>query len=584
MQIIRVGIVIALIVSQVAMVPFARAASSSVMISQLQTGGAGTGTAGQEFVELYNNSDTDIMITNWYITYSSASDVSQPVVYRVSVPDQQTAVWLKAKSFALFVSPDFKTATNTGGDGVFTYTNGLSGTSGHIRVYDASNNEIDKVAWGPTAVVPPENTAPAPQGGKSLKRLGLPVLQDTDVYSADFSIGSPELHPSGIYEVVTIIDVCSNVEGAQQAVPAGMVGVGSDCYVDVCPNIAGIQSEVPVGIAKNTDGDCVSDACANITGIQPNIPGGYESTGMYLCEAVAYPLYVTELLPNPEGSDGNNEYVELYNPNTFPVDTTGYVLSVGSNFEKQYAVPAVVIPAGTYAALTNAAVGFTLVNTQSRVRVVAPSGDIVGETPLYDSPKDGEAWANIDGTWEYTNRPTPGETNMPSLQDEETNTNPSRNPAACAAGKYRHPLTNRCRNIDTDTAVLSTCDADQFRNPETGRCKKVTSVTIAPCKDGQYRSEETNRCRAIVTASTQKPCKDNQYRSEETGRCRTMAATSVPESSFAVQPVKEGAMAFVGWWALGGVGLLAAGYAGWEWRSEIVTSVRKVASVFSGRK
>ncbi len=156
-------------------------------------------------------------------------------------------------------------------------------------------------------------------------------------------------------------------------------------------------------------------------------------------------------------------------------------------------------------------------------------------------------------------------------------------PAPCPVGKYRNTLTNRCRTIEADAAVLATCDIDQYRNPDTGRCKKINIATVTPCRDDQYRSEETNRCRAITAASAQKPCKDNQYRSEETNRCRNLPAANVPESAFAVQPVKEGTMAFVGWWALGGVGLLAVGYGTWEWRREIRRFIGHVVSRFSVR-
>lgn len=33
------------------------------------------------------------------------------------------------------------------------------------------------------------------------------------------------------------------------------------------------------------------------------------------------------------------------------------------------------------------------------------------------------------------------------------------------------------------------------------------------------------------------------------------------------------------WWALGGVGVLALMYAGWEWRSEVGRAVRRVAAI-----
>lgn len=159
---------------------------------------------------------------------------------------------------------------------------------------------------------------------------------------------------------------------------------------------------------------------------------------------------------------------------------------------------------------------------------------------------------------------------------DETATSGASGSSACGPGKYRHPLTNRCRNIESDAAVITNCEADQYRNPETGRCRKIaTTASVTPCKEGQYRSEETNRCRNIVAAGSQAPCAEGQERNPDTNRCRNVLAKSVPDAAFAVQPVQEGMRAFVGWWALGGIGVLAAGYAGWEWRREIGTTLRK---------
>src|SRR5690606_15418215 len=151
-----------------------------------------------------------------------------------------------------------------------------------------------------------------------------------------------------------------------------------------------------------------------------------------------------------------------------------------------------------------------------------------------------------DGVWVYTNRPTPGSANLPSIIVDIQN---ELGLAPCPPGKYRNPLTNRCRNIVADASVLAACKDGQYRNPETNRCRKIEASTLKPCKDGQYRSEETNRCRNILGASTLKPCKDNQYRSEETNRCRNLPGSSnMPEAAFAVKPVAESGTVFIGWW------------------------------------
>lgn len=561
----------------------AHASSVSVVISQVQTGGSGTGTAAQEFIELYNRGAQDADVTGWCMTYSSDADGSPSTVACIAAPDNTTRVWLKAGTYATFVSPDYKNATGFGGDGLFTYTGGMASKGGHVRLLDESKIEVDRLGWG-TANHAEGVSAPAPAGGKVLQRSGPGgVVQDTDDNATDFAVAAPTMHAAGLYEVATIVDVCPNLDGAQSAIPDGLVvDVAGDCVVplphDECPNLAGIQDSIPYGNAKDGNGNCVYDACVNIDGVQAAIPDGYESLDSYSCTLPSYTIELTELLPNPAGSDTGNEFVELHNPNPFPVKLSGYIVQFGANFEKSYAVPSYLLQPDEYVAFGNQDSGYTLVNSQSRARLVAPDGTTVSETPLYTNPPDGQSWALIDGVWRYTNRPTYGEANLASFEDENEAGGAATIASACPAGKYRNPLTNRCRNIEADAAVVAVCDADQYRNPETGRCKKITTVGgLTPCKDNQYRSEETNRCRTIEAASANlTPCKEGQERNPDTNRCRNVAATSVPNAAFAVQPVADSAKAFMGWWALGGVGVAALGYAGWEWRREVLNAIRKI--------
>jgi hypothetical protein len=110
---------------------------------------------------------------------------------------------------------------------------------------------------------------------------------------------------------------------------------------------------------------------------------------------------------------------------------------------------------------------------------------------------------------------------------------------------------------------LKPCADNQFRNPDSGRCKRIASsdeLALADCGEGRERNPETNRCRNIKTI------------------------TSIPEAAFAVESVKDTAQAFVGWWALAGIGLLALGYGVWEWRRELGVLFGKLTAFFHSSK
>lgn len=78
----------------------------------------------------------------------------------------------------------------------------------------------------------------------------------------------------------------------------------------------------------------------------------------------------------------------------------------------------------------------------------------------------------------------------------------------CKPSQIRNPETNRCRSILAAASGLQPCKAGQTRNPETNRCKSATSVSnqLKPCQPGWERNPETNRCRkgSVLGSATTK--------------------------------------------------------------------------------
>src|SRR5690606_33475446 len=84
------------------------------------------------------------------------------------------------------------------------------------------------------------------------------------------------------------------------------------------------------------------------------------------------------------------------------------------------------------------------------LRLIAPAGNTVSETAVYENSGDDVSWALVDDVWIFTNQITLGAANKPYLQsavDEVESVTTIYAP--CPAGKYRNPETNRCRSIET---------------------------------------------------------------------------------------------------------------------------------------
>ncbi len=511
----RVGILFLVLLLNVI---FSRALfASAVVISQIKAGNS----SAPRLIELYNNTENAVDVTDWCVYYASAA--SNPAISQTT-PNERACfhttqatqrLVLPARSYIVV------SANITGLTGDFTMTEGLgSGSSGHVFIADAGKAIQDIVGWG-TAQYPEQASIinPSPYIIER-KQATLGMYQDTDNNAADFAASTLRAN----YQVGALTeatDVCLNLEGYQSALPEGYeVTDGHNCTllpVDICLNIDGVQAEVPAGYQVEGSGECTPTDPAPDPNQGPDpIPSNI-------------PLEITELLPNAIGADEGAEFIEIHNPNSTPIGLDGYQLNVGPGFEKHYSFPPnTEIGPEQYLAFYNSEINFTLVNTTSRVRLVAPTGAVVSTTESYQDPADGQSWSLFDDGWKITDSSTPNAPNQYTLNestDETSSTGSTLTP--CRADQYRNPLTNRCKLKASASGVLKACAADQVRNPETNRCRKLsTAVTsLSPCKVGQERNPETNRCRKIgAGTSSLKPCQPGYERNPETNRCRKGSA------------------------------------------------------------
>ncbi len=519
-------------------------ATASVVISEFQ--GKGITDAKEEFISVYNNSDSPVDVTNWCIEYSSASDATKTRLLCLVPPNANTLLILEPFTHARFASPEFNNTHNFIPDKVFTA--GMNEKEGHLRVYDSSNRIVDTLGWG-SAKNPEGDASVAHGAGQLLSRKSDADNTrriDTSNNSYDFEVKILELiPPSGIVEEVTIVDHCSNIEGLQPEIPYGfLLDQNTECQQDMCLNLEGLQISVPTNFVSNNDNVC--------TEVKENAT-----------------ITVTELLPNVTGSDTGKEYIELYNPNNREVNLKGYKLELWPLYVKSYTVLDQLLAPFSYVALPDSLTGLVLPNTTASVRLTAPAGNVVSETDAYNDPKDDAVWALIDEIWQYSTIPTPGAPNLKAVISAVGGGNDIE---LCPEGKFRNPETNRCKNIESGSTELTPCKASQERNPETNRCRSVVTNagTPTPCKAGQERNPETNRCRSVLSsASTLAPCKTGQERNPETNRCRSIAgASDVVKAK--VHDIPSETLNGSNWLIIGGLTTGALSYAVYEWRHEII--------------
>lgn len=193
------------------------------------------------------------------------------------------------------------------------------------------------------------------------------------------------------------------------------------------------------------------------------------------------PLQITELLPNPAApaTDANDEFVELYNPNSETVDLDGYRLQTGNSYSYTHAFDNVSLGPREYKAFYITETGTILANGGGRARLLNSSGATVSEVPTYGDASEGMAWASIDGTWQWTTTPTPDQMNVL--------TSPVINP----------PKATKTKTIKAKTTKKTAVKTSKAKTTKTSKTK---AKTTAPSGSSDSQAPEVATIHPVIIA------------------------------------------------------------------------------------
>lgn len=434
----------------------AESVTPKIVISQIQTSSFDSKT--EELIEIYNNSDEDIDVTDWCIKKASATGASYATLKCLKDISPGSSIILYARSCLIGISTDYQNKYPNA-EYSFTFSAGLSDVGGRVVLLDENGQSVDLVAWG-------EGTLDAE--GES------PILVDTSAQGILFKRRS-------VTDSV-MQDTNDNAADFQQII-----------FIDICVNIDGLQSEVPDGWYVDRAGNCTST---------PPLPAN-ECRGVIISEIAA---------------NTDNQFIELHNITDQAINLEGCLLQTNRS-QTAFALPATHLEAGADHAIYIGDTDLKLTKTTTgTVYLLSSDGVFETDSRTYANLASGTAWAWFgESGWRQTYTLTPAATNIyteyPPCQDGyERNTQTGRcrkvdtasTLAPCKEGQYRSEETNRCRSIAAAANTLKPCADDQFRNPETNRCKKIASaddVALADCGEGRERNPATNRCRNIPTSS-----------------------------------------------------------------------------------
>ena len=183
MHLKRIGsLAIAALVSTCVVVPQATAAvdGSTAVISEVYGGGGNKGAPfTNDFIELYNPTDSAIDLTGWSVEYFSAKGGSGgKTTLNGSIP--AGGYYLIQEGGGSTGEP-LPTPDAEGGLS-------MSGSKGSVKLYDASGAEVDVVGYGKASI---SEGAPTPSLSNTTSAQRNAAGTDTDDNSVDFSTGAP---------------------------------------------------------------------------------------------------------------------------------------------------------------------------------------------------------------------------------------------------------------------------------------------------------------------------------------------------------------------------------------------------------
>jgi hypothetical protein len=192
----------------------------------------------------------------------------------------------------------------------------------------------------------------------------------------------------------------------------------------------GIERVQAANTASGSSADCnkintnVSAATPASTVAQPAIP----------TKNPVIPLLINELLPDPEGSDSDNEWVEIKNPSDREAILDGWTLDDGEGGSKPYKLDGKKVAPESFLVISSKDSGIALNNDKDDVRLFSYEGIIIDQAH-YDKTETGKAVARkSDNTWTVSSLLTPGEENkFPTAPMQPTTTEQSNTTANASA-------------------------------------------------------------------------------------------------------------------------------------------------------
>ncbi|MBU0597831.1 lamin tail domain-containing protein [Patescibacteria group bacterium] len=356
----------------------AKATSAThLVISEVKLSG-GSGMSTDEFVELYNPTETDVSLSSWRLVKKTASGNEYPLVEDFGEQE------IKSHSFFLIAHPAGYLG-EVQPDVYFSTTNSIS-SNNTIILLDNESNEIDKAGFG-TALDFEGEPFVNPGSNKSAERKAKNDSTDENMTEGGghYFLGNSEDSQFNSQDFI------------MRSEPEPQNSLSELEYLDI------VVPDLPEPPTDESDDEPTD-----------NIPPSKSDIKSYSGKII-----ISEIYPNPEGKD-DNEFIELENISDQDIDITGWQL--GDESSRRYTIKSddfksTIITAGSYFIIAKETSSISLNNTSDSAMLYWPDEQLL-DSVSYEDCTEEQSYSLIDNEWIWTDDVTPGEKNKFIIQNE----------------------------------------------------------------------------------------------------------------------------------------------------------------------
>jgi len=470
--------------------------TNSLVISEVQIDSIdGTGGASDDFIELYNPTDSDIYLGNYQGSYlrlvkrtetgiSDANIKSWNGDSEAKIPAYGFYLWANSGYTGINTTPDATTAATVSAD------NGIA-----LRLGPKDTGSIiDSLGWGECQNEFVEgNAATTLPETQSLERQ--PISQDSDNNSVDFVVqDTPTPQNSGGQGIPPGEEPPTEEPEVEGWIPATVVN--QPPIADAGPDITAlVNQEISFDgfLSYDPDDDTLNyfwNFGDGATETEEKAAHTYLYSGQYIVtllvddgelsdlDIITVNIYnqsviISEFIPNPTGSDTENEWIELFNQSDQIANLTNWQLDNQEDGSSPFVFPAnSLIAPRQFLVLRRPITKISLNNDADQVRLIYPDGSLATEVSYSGENEQGfsVAFDGLDYFW--TKIPTPGSVNIISsvgLEDQEQNIS-SNNP---------QPIIQETQEAPEILANLNLSPSQEFSTLNPSQDSEIESLTPA---------------------------------------------------------------------------------------------------------